>query len=446
MAELRYEAKQQTAQDIINRFSNDALNLDPGFQRNSVWSDADRRKLIESIVRGSPLPAVFLYKRHEDGQIKYDVIDGKQRLESILRFAGEVWGKRFSARLQLPGDENREEYDWKKLARLRKQTLVTGYEMQVIEVDGDIGDVVDLFVRINSTGKALTNAEKRHAKYYAKSDFFKAAAKLAEQLAPILVKHGILTETQISRMKHSELVSKLMVSVDRGEPINAKAALDAVMQANSLTVAQVRRAGSRTKSAIRRTLRLLPNIKSTRFRRTSDFYTLVLLMSQFQAQRLVLTGRKRNQQARELLTAFSVGVDKITEQRRRAETLDPESSLHRGYLLTVIQGTDKQNVRLNRKRILRLRIEPIFERTDEKRLFTAEQRRILWNTSDEKVCAEKSCRRKLGWEDFTADHINPWSKGGRTELENAAIYCWSCNASKGNRKRARLRLRRSRAA
>lgn len=441
MAELRYEAKQHSVQDIIHRHQHGSLNLEPGFQRNSVWSDSDRRKLIESIVRGYPLPAIFFYKRHDNGEIRYDVIDGKQRLETILRFAGEIRGKRFSTRLQLEEDESRQEYDWKKLVRLRKQTLITGYELQVIEVDGSMSDVVDLFVRINSTGKALTKAEKRHAKYYANSVFFKAAARLAEQLAPTLLQHGILSETQISRMKNIELVSELMLSIHRGEPVNEKAALDAVMQSTELTVRQVASSVNRTKAAVRKTLKLLPNIKGTRYRKTSDFYTLVLLMSQFESQKLVLSDARRNRQAREVLTAFSVGVDRLNEQRRKAETLDPGATLHREYLLTVMQGTDKYNVRLKRQAILRGLIEPIFERKDERRLFSPEQRRILWNTSEAKVCAEKSCSRKLGWDDFTADHINPWSKGGRTELENAAIYCWSCNSSKGNR-RSRPRFAR----
>ncbi|MEK6371106.1 MAG: HNH endonuclease signature motif containing protein [Acidobacteriota bacterium] len=76
---------------------------------------------------------------------------------------------------------------------------------------------------------------------------------------------------------------------------------------------------------------------------------------------------------------------------------------------------------------------------DGKRLFTPEQRRILWKTAESRSC--RPCRRARGLDDFTADHIKPYSKGGRTELLNAAIFFQSCNAAKGNRSR---RLRRSR--
>ena len=45
------------------------------------------------MLRNYPLPAVFFYRREENGQIFYDVIDGKQRVESILMFIGQMRGR-----------------------------------------------------------------------------------------------------------------------------------------------------------------------------------------------------------------------------------------------------------------------------------------------------------------------------------------------------------------
>ena len=39
----------------------------------------------------------------------------------------------------------------------------------------------------------------------------------------------------------------------------------------------------------------------------------------------------------------------------------------------------------------------------------------------------------LTYDDAQVDHKYPWSKGGRTKLENARLLCSSCNKSKGNR-------------
>lgn len=62
------------------------LNLTPSYQRGDVWSAADRSALIESILRGIPLPSIILLKKK--GNEPHEVVDGKQRLTAILRFVG----------------------------------------------------------------------------------------------------------------------------------------------------------------------------------------------------------------------------------------------------------------------------------------------------------------------------------------------------------------------
>jgi len=39
----------------------------------------------------------------------------------------------------------------------------------------------------------------------------------------------------------------------------------------------------------------------------------------------------------------------------------------------------------------------------------------------------------LTWDDFTIDHIDPHSKGGRSEIENASLLCRKHNSAKGNK-------------
>ena len=78
----------------INDFSGKAdrgqLNLNPSYQRGDVWPTSDAQKLIESILRGIPLPSIILLKPASGNkQAKYEVVDGKQRLTSILRFIGQ---------------------------------------------------------------------------------------------------------------------------------------------------------------------------------------------------------------------------------------------------------------------------------------------------------------------------------------------------------------------
>ncbi|MEK7747770.1 MAG: DUF262 domain-containing protein, partial [Nitrospirota bacterium] len=428
---MSHRMETKTITDIVNLYENKLLNLEPGFQRQSVWSERDRAKLIDSILRNYPLPAIFLYRREEDGRYIYDVIDGKQRIESILMFMGEMRGI-YSLKTQLPSSEESEQVDYKKLCKRKLQHLITGYRIPVIEVDGDIGDIIDVFVRINSTGKALTPQEKRRAKYY-NSPFLKEADRLARRYESYFKEMDILSTEQMSRMKHVELICELMLSIHQGDVINKKTALDRVMKTNGFNSRDILKASSRTTMALNRVKTVFPKLHTTRFTKGADFFSLVVLIAKFEEEGMILTDRERNGLAWDLLVTFSNKVDDLREQQRKVETVKPDQELYRKYLHTVIQATDEYNQRKSRENILRGILESLFAKKDSQRGFSSEQRRLLWNTDSCRRC--ESCRKPLSWDDFTLDHIDPHSKGGRSRLENAALMCQSCNSSKGNRSR-----------
>jgi hypothetical protein len=434
---ITFDTSEKTIQDITNLFKTTTrkkekhLNLSPGFQRESVWTNKDRQKLIDSVIRNYPIPAIFLYRRQENGEIIYDVIDGKQRLETFLMFMGLIRGNQFEAKVQLPNKEEREWVDWRALQRKAKQHLIMGYKITAIEVNGDPSDVIELFVRINSTGKALSAAEKRHAKYY-HSEFLKAAGKLASRFEDYFLDNKILTDAQLTRMKHVELICELMISIHQGDVINKKAALDRMMDDKSFSSAKSKSIQTRLTTILNRTKRMFPKLYQTRFHQLSDFYSLVVLISKFETEKLILTDRKRNKLAWDLLVAFSDGVDRTRLLQKNVEGIPANLEKCRDYLLTVTQSTDEISQRRRREEILRGLLESLFVRKDKERLFSPEQRRIIWNSTKERICHK--CGEKVTWSDFTVDHIKPFSKGGKTKLDNAAIMHRSCNSSKGNRK------------
>lgn len=427
---LNHRPENRTVTDIVNLYEDGLLNLEPGFQRQSVWAERDRAKLMDSILRNFPLPMVFFYRGQENGHIYYDVIDGKQRIESILMFMGVMRG-RYKVKTQLPGQEEVDEVDWTRLCKKQLQHLVTGYRIPVIEVDGDIGEIIEVFVRINSTGKALTPQEKRHAKYY-NSNFLREADRLARRYQSTRVKAKVLSQGQIARMKHVELMCELMLSAHQGDVINRKAALDRVMGASTFTAAQIRKASAQVTTALNRIGKMFPKLHTTRLRQLTDFYTLVVLFIKFGTEGLILTDRRRNLLAWDLLETLSVNVDKVRENQRKAVGSKPEQEIYRDYLLTVSQMSDDLNQRRKREGHLRNILGSLFAKKDSQRGFTAEQRRIIWSTTAQRKC--EGCHCALTWQDFTIDHIDPHSKGGRSRLDNAALLCRSCNSSKGNRR------------
>ncbi len=71
---------------FLDRSLKNALELNPSYQRGNVWTDKESSELIDSVLRGIPLPSIILNK--PKGSKTHEIVDGKQRLTAILRFIG----------------------------------------------------------------------------------------------------------------------------------------------------------------------------------------------------------------------------------------------------------------------------------------------------------------------------------------------------------------------
>jgi hypothetical protein len=82
----------ETTTWAIDRFADLArkgeLDTDPIYQREFVWEPKQCAMLINSILMGIPLPSVILHEIKVNGKSSYQIIDGKQRITTILRFIG----------------------------------------------------------------------------------------------------------------------------------------------------------------------------------------------------------------------------------------------------------------------------------------------------------------------------------------------------------------------
>ena len=77
-------------QEFAGKAKKNQLNLSPTYQRGDVWPTSFCQQLIESVLRGIPLPSIILLRPQAGkGTGPYEVVDGKQRLTSILRFMGQ---------------------------------------------------------------------------------------------------------------------------------------------------------------------------------------------------------------------------------------------------------------------------------------------------------------------------------------------------------------------
>ena len=236
-------------------------------------------------------------------------------------------------------------------------------------------------------------------------------------------------------MKDVELICELLTSINAGGPIHKKQAIDNAIGNGSVSA----RVLTKTKQQFRATMKAMravfPELKSTRFRNTAEFYSLFLVMWNLHLEGKVLNNRTRNAAAMALLRKFSDGVDLVREQQRSAQGARADQRLYTNYLMNVQQSTDALPQRRARAEIIGGLLHGLFETKDSNRGFSPEQRRLLWNSETEKECT--MCGVALDWTNFHIDHKKAHSRGGKTSLRNAALSCVSCNTSKGARSRKR---------
>ena len=436
---VKFDTDNKTVQELVDHYERGRLNLNPAFQRESVWKETQRRRLMKSIYENVPIPSIFLYEREHNGGVVYDVIDGKQRIESIFMFMGlkGFRGKRFWFNATWEEDDETLTAfpKWNDL-EFKERSKILAYPIQTITLKGSQSEIADVFVRINSTGSKLKPQEIRKASYF-NSEFLEESVRIAnkKKFKEFLIKNRILGTDQIIRQKHIELFSELILSIHYGSPINKKRAIDDTMRKDTLKGQQLKSASKKFQQTFNTLVRLFPRLKETRFRGVADFYTIFLLVWRWKyVDRMVLTDRKRKKLAEAYLLALGNNIDNVREKQKNFQTskIEEGESTFVNYLRTVMSSTDEINQRKEREKILDSVLSDCFEKKDPFRSFSKEQRRIIWYQSNGH-CSNRKCKTKLTINNFHIDHIKPHSKGGKTTIKNAQIMCAKCNLEKSNK-------------
>lgn len=178
---MRYKNSEMKIDQLVSYLNDEKINLSPAFQRGHVWKLNDRRNLVRNIVLGRPIPAVFLYKEAAGSKYSYNILDGKQRLESLILFIAdghkdikiENWNSYFygkdlrkSAGFTVPLDNRKQAFA--KLPDERVRELLE-YSIPTIEISLDdkstLDEVITLFVDINQQGAAVKRFDIVKAMY-----------------------------------------------------------------------------------------------------------------------------------------------------------------------------------------------------------------------------------------------------------------------------------------
>lgn len=389
------------------------VDTNPDFQRPAVWSRSQKQLLIDTILRGYDVPK-FYWRKTGTKPDTYDVVDGQQRLRAIWEYqAGEF---------ALPRDMD--DIDGDKVAGLKYESLPDDlrmafdmYSLDIIVLqDTDEDEVREMFLRLQN-GTSLKAQEKRNAMPGQMRTFVKE-----------LSGHAFFESCAFSnsRYTYDHIAAQMTLIELKGGPCNVRDS-----NLNAMYKEHIVFDGSSPKARkVRRVLDYLfaafpeKTPEMERFNAISMYGLVSHLLENYVVQ-------ERHQQVADWFIDF--------EMERHAQDLLPEDQADPewvGYHERISHSTDAFDSISSRHEFLLRRLfeaVPDIELKDALRAFTHEQRMAIWRR-DGGVCQVKlKCDGdKCDWENWDADHIVPWSRGGKTTVANGQVACQPCNAAKGD--------------
>lgn len=167
-----------TISNFYEQYQLKKYNMDPPYQRDmNVWDIEQKSFLIDTIFKNFPIPPIFLEQKinADTGITNYDVIDGKQRLTTIIgfirneiplpkEFGNDIYGNK-----KLDGLTFEQIKELAKLDEEVKSIIADfwAYSISVEYIENPDDKVVDnIFDRLNREGSRLNAQELRKAQYY----------------------------------------------------------------------------------------------------------------------------------------------------------------------------------------------------------------------------------------------------------------------------------------
>lgn len=196
------------------------LVLAPKFQRREVWNDKARSYLIDTILRGKPIPKLYMRQdvNPTTRRTTREIVDGQQRLHTVLTFIKD--GFKISK-------AHHEDYGGKYFSGLDAATQrdILKYEF-VVDLLQDMPDneVYDLFARINTYAEKLKPQELRNARWF--GEFKSSVYLLAKEFVGFLGNSKVFSSKQILRMAEAEFISELLLAIHEGIREGKKTVID----------------------------------------------------------------------------------------------------------------------------------------------------------------------------------------------------------------------------
>jgi len=388
------------------------VNLQPRYQREYVWESrpALPSRLIESILLDIPIPPLY-FGQMADG--KLEVIDGQQRLRTLIRFVSNEFAlQRLSGRW-LEGRYYRD-------LSAEQQAKIDDFAIHCVVIDaGNRTDLrFEMFERLNRGSISLNEQEVRNCVY--RGPFNDLLAELERDPAWRRVKGGDSPE---HRFKEREMILRFFAFANHLDFYagNLKRFLNDYMENHApKTPGELKQQAAMFQQTMQnvyavfgsRSARLYSIGPRTNNGRWDSKFSIAAL--DIQASALKAQPPAKVQAAAEQIRELFLFL-LLTD----AELSTAISKQTASTAFTKLRWTK-----------FRSHVQPILDGTQiEPRFFDLQFRQDLWARDQSHRC--QICTNQIhSFDDSTVDHKVPYSKGGRTSPENAQLAHRSCNARK----------------
>ena len=303
----QFDARSYSIADFLEWESNSLLDLSPKFQRRSVWTRQAKSFLIDTILRGKPMPKVLLTQDLVGKKNVRTVVDGQQRIRTILEFVGGGF--------TVLGTHNTE-HSGKTFAELDDDTqgAILQYEVGVdLLYNVSLADMLDIFARINTYSVTLNTQEKLNAKYL--GVFKTTSYELGHAYVSYLLEGGVLTEKAVSRMGEAQLASDLLVAIVGGvQTVKNIEKFYREYEACENVPDNISKATSRYREAMQFVGAIYPakDIKNTNWSRPHWFYTLFTCVAHARSPLAGLEDAPQPTLSQDTVQHWRIGLDDLS--------------------------------------------------------------------------------------------------------------------------------------
>jgi hypothetical protein len=248
------------------------LNLEPSYQRRSVWNQDDKDYFIDTVLNNYPASAIFLCQTISDeGYSKLSIVDGKQRLSTLFEFINGEFPIYEKATIESLRGKYFQDLDTDIKQKFWK------YQFAVEYLPENESIINLIFDRINRNTIKLTSQELRHAKF--NGEFITTVEELTDWMFNELGNNfPAIDKRSKKQMKDNEMVAQLLLLLEEGVRAYSQDYLDKAFSDRDINWEEKSEIDNEFRSTIQIIKQIIDsssnlNLTKTRLKNQADFYS-----------------------------------------------------------------------------------------------------------------------------------------------------------------------------